>query len=44
MTIGRFRGFMRLRIRYERDSERFYLMATLARGIICFNALQQPPW
>jgi IS5 family transposase len=37
-------GFRRLRIRYERSSERFYALAMLACSIICFNALQQPPW
>jgi IS5 family transposase len=36
-------GFRRLRIRYERDSERFYALAMLACSVICFNALQQPP-
>jgi IS5 family transposase len=37
-------GFRRLRIRYERCSERFYALAMLACSVICFNALQQPPW
>jgi IS5 family transposase len=37
-------GFRRLRIRYERSSERFYALAMLACAVICFNALQQPPW
>ena len=37
-------GFRRLRIRYERDSERFYALVLLACSVICFNALQQPPW
>ena len=37
-------GFRRLRIRYERDSQRFYALAMLACSVICFNALQQPPW
>jgi IS5 family transposase len=37
-------GFRRLRIRYERCSERFYALAMLACAVICFNALQQPPW
>jgi IS5 family transposase len=37
-------GFRRLRIRYERCSERFYALAMLACSTICFNALQQPPW
>ena len=32
-------GFRRLRIRDERSSERFYALAML-----CFNALEQPPW
>jgi transposase len=36
-------GWRRLRIRYERDSERFYAMALLACSVICFNALQRPP-
>ena len=37
-------GWRRLRIRYERDSERFYALAMLACSVICFNSLQQPPW
>jgi IS5 family transposase len=37
-------GFRRLRIRYERSSERFYALAMLACSLICFNALQQPAW
>jgi IS5 family transposase len=37
-------GFRRLRIRYERCSERFYALAMLACSIICFNALRRPPW
>jgi len=37
-------GFRRLRIRYERSSERFYALVLLACAIICFNALPQPPW
>jgi transposase len=37
-------GRRRLRIRYERCSERFYALAMLACAIICFNVLQQPPW
>jgi transposase len=37
-------GWRRLRICYERDSERFYALAMLACSVICFNALQQPPW
>ena len=37
-------GFRRLRIRYERASERFYALAMLACAVICFNALQRPPW
>jgi transposase len=37
-------GFRRLRIRYERDSERFYALAMLACSVICFNRLYQPPW
>jgi transposase len=36
-------GFRRLRIRYERDSERFYALVLLACSVICFNALQRPP-
>jgi IS5 family transposase len=37
-------GFRRLPVRYERCSERFYALAMLACSVICFNALQQPPW
>jgi transposase len=37
-------GFRRLRIRYERSGERFYALAMLACAVICFNALQHPPW
>jgi transposase len=37
-------GWRRLRIRYERSSERFYALAMLACSVICFNTLQQPPW
>jgi hypothetical protein len=37
-------GWRRLRIRYERSSERFYALAMLACSVICFKALQQPPW
>jgi transposase len=37
-------GFRRLRIRYERDSGRFYALVLLACSIISFKALQQPPW
>jgi Transposase DDE domain len=33
-----------LRIRYERSSERFYALAMLACSVMCFKALQQPPW
>jgi transposase len=36
-------GWRRLRIRYERSSERFYALVLLACGVICFNTLQQPP-
>jgi hypothetical protein len=47
-TIGRIGawlgGFRRLRIGYERDSERFYVLVLLACSIISFKALQQPPW
>jgi transposase len=35
-------GFRRLRIRYERSSERFSALVLLACSIICFTALQQP--
>jgi transposase len=34
-------GWRRLRIRYERSSERFYALAMLACSVICFNALRQ---
>jgi transposase len=37
-------GWRRLRIGYERCSERFYALAMLACSVICFNTLQQPPW
>ena len=37
-------GWRRLRIRYERSSERFYALVLLACSVICFNTLQQPPW
>jgi transposase len=37
-------GFRRLRIRYERSSERFYALAMLACSVICFNTLGQPSW
>ena len=37
-------GWRRLRIRYERSSERFYALVLLACAVICFNTLQQPPW
>jgi len=37
-------GWRRLRIRYERCSERCYALAMLACAVICFNALQQRPW
>jgi transposase len=36
-------GWRRLRIRYERDSQRFYALVLLACSVICFNALQRPP-
>ena len=36
-------GWRRLRIRYERDSERFYGLVLLACSVIYFNALQRPP-
>jgi transposase len=34
-------GFRRLRIRYERCSERFYALVLLACSVICFKALPQ---
>jgi transposase len=37
-------GFRRLRIRYQRDAERFYALAMLACSVTCFRALHQPPW
>ena len=37
-------GWRRLRIRYERDSERFYALVLLACAVICFNVLHQPSW
>jgi IS5 family transposase len=37
-------SFRRLRIRYERDSGRFFALAMLACAVICFNTLQQRPW
>jgi IS5 family transposase len=37
-------GWRRLRIRYERSSERFYALAMLACSVICFNALSRPRW
>jgi len=37
-------GWRRLRIRDERSSERFDALTLLACSVICFNALQQPPW
>jgi hypothetical protein len=37
-------GFRRLRIRYERSSERFYALVLLVCVVICYQALQQPPW
>ena len=37
-------GFRRLRIRYERSSERFYALAMLACSVICFQALRSPRW
>ncbi len=36
-------GFRRLRIRYERSSERFYALAMLACAVICCNRLGQSP-
>jgi IS5 family transposase len=35
-------GIRRLRIRYERFSERFYALAMVACSVICFKALLQP--
>jgi transposase len=37
-------GWRRLRIRYERSSERFYALVLLACSVICFHTLQRPPW
>ena len=37
-------GWRRLRIGYERSSERFYAVVLLACAVICFNTLQQLPW
>ena len=37
-------GWRRLRIRYERGSERFYALAMLACSVICFQALGPPRW
>ena len=37
-------GWRRLRIRYERSSERFYALVLLACAVICFNTLRQPSW
>src|SRR6266498_3233567 len=37
-------GWRRLRIRYERSSERFDALVLLTCLVICLNALQQPPW
>jgi transposase len=37
-------GWRRLRIRYERSSERFYALVLLACSVMCFNTLQRPPW
>jgi transposase-like protein len=36
-------GFRRLRIRYERSSERFYALAMLACSVICFNGVAPVP-
>jgi hypothetical protein len=36
-------GWRRLRIRYERSSERFDALVLLACSVICCNRLQQPP-
>ena len=37
-------GWRRLRIRYERSSERFSALVLLACSVICCNTLHQPPW
>jgi transposase len=37
-------GWRRLRIRHERCSERFHALAALACEVVCFDALQRPPW
>jgi transposase len=34
----------RLRIRYDRGSERGYAMVLLACSVICFQALRPPQW
>jgi transposase len=43
-TIAWLGGWRRLRIRYDRSDERFFAFALLTCSIICFNALQRPPW
>jgi transposase len=43
-TIAWLGGWRRLRIRYDRSDERFFAFALLACSVICFNALQRPPW
>jgi transposase len=37
-------GWRRLRIRYERSSERFSALVPLACSVICFSTLQRPAW
>jgi transposase len=39
--LGRWR---RLRVRYDQSPERFFAFVLLACSVICFKALQQPPW
>jgi len=38
-SIAWLAGHRRLRVRYDRDSERFYAFAVLACGRICYNRL-----
>jgi transposase len=37
-------GWRRLRIRYDRGSQRFYALVLLACSVICFQALRPPRW
>jgi transposase len=37
-------GWRRLRIRYDRGSERCYALVLLACSVICFQALRPPRW